>query len=57
MGKKVLLIEDESDQVILMKKRFESSGYEFFFALDGIDGLKKAGTVRPDIILLTRVAD
>ena len=52
MSKKILLIEDEADQIVLMKKRFEAAGYEFFYALDGIEGLKKAKEVCPDVILL-----
>lgn len=52
MAKKILLIEDETDQVVLMRKRFESCGYDFFYALDGVDGLKKAEEIVPDLILL-----
>src|SRR5665647_1191048 len=52
MGKTILFIENESDQVMLMKKRFEASGYEFVYALDGREGLEKAKSAHPDIILL-----
>jgi DNA-binding response OmpR family regulator len=52
MRKKVLFIEDESDQVVLLKIRFESAGYDFFYSLTGAEGIKKAEEVNPDIILL-----
>jgi CheY-like chemotaxis protein len=52
MGKKILLIEDESDQVMLLKNRFEASGYEFFYALNGFEGLKQIKEIKPDIVLL-----
>lgn len=52
MAKKILFIEDESDQVMLLKMRFEAAGYEFFYALNGAEGLQQAEKVMPDFILL-----
>lgn len=50
--KKILLIEDELDQIELVKIRLETSGFEFISALDGQEGLKKAKEEKPDLILL-----
>jgi len=53
MGKKqtILIIEDTQDLVDLLVRRFEEK-YDITYALFGADGLKKAGAVRPDMILL-----
>ncbi|MFH1236365.1 MAG: response regulator [Parcubacteria group bacterium] len=50
--KKILLIEDDKDQVNLYKARFELEGYAFLSASNGPDGLKLAETGKPDIILI-----
>ncbi len=50
--KKILLIEDDNDQINLYKARFELAGYAFIAATNGIDGLKLADTEKPDIILI-----
>ena len=52
MAKKILFIEDEPDQVSLIKARFEAGGYEFCSAPDGETGLTSAEELKPDIILL-----
>jgi len=52
MAKKILFIEDEPDQIKLIKTRIEASGYDFEFAMDGETGLRKAKEYRPDLILL-----
>lgn len=52
MGKKVLCIEDESDQILMIQTRLEANGFEFFYALSGEEGLKKAQEIKPDVILL-----
>ena len=50
--KKVLLIEDEQDQITMIEARMESCGYQFVAAHDGEEGIKKAYEEMPDIILL-----
>lgn len=50
--KRILFIEDEPEQVELIKIRLEASGYEFVSALDGEEGLKKVRQEKPDLILL-----
>lgn len=52
MAKKVLVIDDETDMVNLLKSRLEANHYDVAFAFDGDDGLLKAKKERPDLILL-----
>ena len=49
---KVLIIEDEPNMVLGLKDSCEYEGYEVSVARDGKEGLEKALTERPDIILL-----
>lgn len=51
MPKKILLIEDEADQIKVLKKRLEANGYEFISAIDGVQGIKKTLQEKPDLIL------
>ena len=50
--KKILFIEDEPDQVLMVRLRLEKSGYYVITAMDGVAGLKKALQEKPDLILL-----
>jgi DNA-binding response OmpR family regulator len=49
---KVLIIEDEPNMVVGLKDSCEYEGYEVSVARDGQEGLEKAATEKPDIILL-----
>jgi two-component system alkaline phosphatase synthesis response regulator PhoP len=49
---KVLIIEDEPNMVLGLKDTCEYEGYEVAVARDGKEGLAKASTEKPDIILL-----
>ena len=49
---KILLIEDEPDQIEMIKMRLEANGFVVIFAQDGSDGLKKAAEEKPDLIIL-----
>ena len=49
---KVLIIEDEPNMVLGLKDSCEYEGYEVAVACDGKEGLEKASTEKPDIILL-----
>ena len=49
---KVLIIEDEPNMVLGLKDSCEYEGYEVCVARDGKEGLEKATTEKPDIILL-----
>ena len=50
--KRILHIEDEQDQIILVKALLERRGYEIILAEDGEEGLNKARADKPDLILL-----
>jgi two-component system alkaline phosphatase synthesis response regulator PhoP len=52
MAKKILVIEDEAAQVLLLRSRLEARGYQVMSAMNGRDGLRKALEERPDLILL-----
>jgi len=49
---KVLIIEDEPNMVLGLKDSCEYEGYEVAVARDGKEGVEKATTEKPDIILL-----
>ena len=49
---KVLIIEDEPNMILGLKDSCEYEGYEVVVARDGKEGLDKAATEKPDIILL-----
>ena len=49
---KILIIEDEQNMVLGLKDSCEYEGYEVSVARDGKEGLEKASTEKPDIILL-----
>lgn len=50
--KKILFIEDEEDQIMMVKERMEARGYVFISAEDGEEGIKKTYEEMPDLILL-----
>jgi DNA-binding response OmpR family regulator len=52
MRKKILVVEDESDMAELMSYQLKKAGFAVGTASDGIEALKKARTVKPDLILL-----
>ncbi|MDD5730661.1 MAG: response regulator [Candidatus Omnitrophica bacterium] len=52
MPKKILVVDDEPDVVLFLKKRLEVHGYEVACAYDGQEGLVKLNEEKPDLILL-----
>ncbi|KAA3659469.1 MAG: response regulator [Chloroflexi bacterium] len=52
MSKKVLVIEDNEKNIYLVTLILEQHGYQVFQARDGINGIKKAETINPNLILL-----
>ncbi|MBN1473783.1 MAG: response regulator [Syntrophaceae bacterium] len=52
MKKKILVIEDNQQNLYLMRYLLEDCGYEVFEAMDGKEGIDKAASINPDLILL-----
>ena len=52
MPKKILVVEDNEQNRILMRQILKYHGYEVLEAVDGADGLKMAREHMPDLILL-----
>jgi two-component system, cell cycle response regulator DivK len=52
MAYKVLYIEDNPDNMTLVKRALEARGYEFLWAANGLGGVEMAETLQPDVILL-----
>jgi len=50
--KKILVVDDETSLVDLLLIRLEANGYETFAAYDGQEGLDKARSLKPDLIIL-----
>ena len=49
---KILLVDDEPSIVKMVGKRLEVEGFEVLMAMDGQEGLKKAQTENPELIIL-----
>ncbi len=52
MAKKILVVDDEPQMVDMLKIRLEASGYAVVTAYDGQEGLDKARSEKPDLIIL-----
>lgn len=50
--KKILVVDDESDIIEILKFMLEAHGYECITATDGEEGLKAAKEENPDLIIL-----
>lgn len=48
----VLVIEDDEDVVALLEQLLDHEGYDVATAKDGLEGLVKLSTARPDVVLL-----
>ncbi|HEY40839.1 MAG TPA: response regulator [Dehalococcoidia bacterium] len=53
MDKKVLVIEDDPASLKLMQYALTQHGYEVLIASNGSDGLNKARTEGPDLVILS----
>lgn len=51
-GKRVLIVDDDLFFRIAIRDALEAAGYEAAVAADGTEGLAKAESLRPDVILL-----
>lgn len=52
MSKKVLLVEDSPTQAAKTRMMLEEKNYQIFLAADGKEGLERALSLKPDLIVL-----
>ena len=52
MGNNILYVEDNPDNMMLVKRALEARGYKLLEALNGLTGVHKAETDEVDLILL-----
>ncbi len=52
MSKRVLVVEDQEDNMQIMNDMLVSAGYEVIKAVTGIEGVAMAGSHTPDLILM-----
>jgi two-component system cell cycle response regulator DivK len=52
MSKKILVVEDQEDNLQIMRDLLTSAGFEIIEAKDGEAGVKTAIAERPDLILM-----
>ena len=52
MPKKILVVDDETDLVSVVKMRLEANNYLVLTAFDGQEALEKARKEKPDLIIL-----
>lgn len=50
-AKRILIVEDDSDQQQILRLVLEKEGYEVAFAGNGAEGLEQASRVKPDLII------
>lgn len=48
----ILIVDDESDLIELLKYNLAKEGYNVEFAFNGFDGIKVAEVIKPDLIIL-----
>ncbi len=48
----VLIIDDEEDLRETLEYKFKAGGFNVFTAVDGLDGLERLKTIKPDLIIL-----
>lgn len=49
---KILLVEDEEDMAYALEMQLDNAGFEVIKAVDGKEGLDKARSQNPDLIIL-----
>src|ERR1051326_203241 len=52
MKRRILVIDDDAELVELLSFSLRRAGFGVAMAVDGIDGLQKARSLRPDLVLL-----
>ena len=51
-NRKILIVDDEKDFVIILNKILKKQNYLVSVAYDGEDGLKKIFEIKPDLVIL-----
>lgn len=49
---KILYVEDNDDNIYMLERRLKRAGFNVVIARDGADGVAKAGSEQPDLILM-----
>ena len=49
---KILIVEDEADMLSGLRDNFEYEGYQVLAAKDGEEGLRRATSEKPDLVIL-----
>jgi two-component system, OmpR family, alkaline phosphatase synthesis response regulator PhoP len=52
MGKKILIVDDEPDIILMVGTRLKANGYEIISAGDGQAGYEMAQKEKPDLVIL-----
>ncbi len=52
VSRRVLVVDDNTDNAELLKILLEEEGHETFMAHDGVEGLAAAERLRPDVVLM-----
>ena len=52
MTKRILIVEDQEDNRQIMQDLLESAGYEVMIAVNGREGVAKASSDKPDLVLM-----
>lgn len=52
MPKKLLIVDDEEEVLFMLRTRFERLGYQVITAVNGREGIEKAQSDKPDLIIL-----
>ena len=55
MRKKILVVEDDTDLLEMLRLTFKGAGFSIATATNGIEALKKVRSLRPDLVVLDLV--
>ncbi len=55
MRKKILIVEDDTDLLEMLRLSFKGAGFSIATATNGIEALKKVRSLQPDLIVLDLV--
>ncbi|MGD8623276.1 MAG: response regulator, partial [Anaerolineae bacterium] len=49
---RILIIDDQEELIVLLRRKLEKEGYEILAASDGLQGLRLVQSKEPDLVLL-----